>query len=437
MKGWGANPPTDDMLITRPLSCARMWGRAALVMRMRPNTLTSKTIRSWAMELSALAPDEPMPALLTSTSMRPDRSSTSRTAPATDASSVTSSGRNTTPPRISPAAALRLVPYTVNPAPSSARAAASPMPADAPVTSATRPVPIDICHSFSRLRSSAARAGAGGDCPPAARDSPHLGSGCRGDRDQLAALRGLGVLAGGAAGHQHDRENRAADLLRRVDQARGQTGLVRLNPADRRDRHRDERQAEADRREQGREQDVADEAAVHVDLREPDKPGGGDEQAGDEHGLEAEAGDQWSARAGGEDDPDRERQVREAGLERRVPEHVLHVQRDEEEHREQRGSDQDGGHVDAGDRAHPEDAGERHQRSGLAPLDQVEAGDQRQRDRAEAERLRRVPAGAVGVDQRVHEQRQAGGDRYGAGHVEVALARVARLGQQARREDGG
>src|SRR5512133_2147076 len=149
MKGWGANPPTDDMLMTRPLSCARMWGRTALVMRMRPKTLTSKTIRSWATELSSLAPDEPMPALLTRTSMRPDRSSTSRTARATDTSSVTSSGRNTTPPRVSPAAALRLVPYTVNPAPSSARAAASPIPADAPVTSATRPVPIDISHSFS------------------------------------------------------------------------------------------------------------------------------------------------------------------------------------------------------------------------------------------------------------------------------------------------
>ena len=39
-----------------------------------------------------------------------------------------------------PAVALRLVPYTVNPAPTSARAAASPIPDDAPVTSATRPV---------------------------------------------------------------------------------------------------------------------------------------------------------------------------------------------------------------------------------------------------------------------------------------------------------
>src|SRR3954453_12382629 len=59
--------------------------------------------------------------------------------------------------------------------------------------------------------SSAARAGAGGDCPPAARDSPHLGSGCRRDGVELAAPRGLSVLAGGAAGHQHGREDRASD----------------------------------------------------------------------------------------------------------------------------------------------------------------------------------------------------------------------------------
>src|SRR5215217_4758777 len=451
MNGAGTKPRTELTLMIRPPPCSRMWGSTARVIRIEPKTLVSNSARACSIELSSAAPAMPKPALLTSTSMRPDRSSSSRTAAATEASSVTSSGRNTTPPRVSPAAALRLVPYTVNPAPSSARAAASPIPPDAPVTSATRPASIDICHSFSRLRSSAARAGAGGDCPSAARDSPHLDSGSRGDRDQLAALCGLGVLAGGAAGHQHDREDRAgdrypgageegvlealgqrdrrrlagghgvvgtavgdggedrqaeraADLLRRVDQARGQTGLVRLDAADRSDGHRDEREAEADRGEQRREQDVADEAAVHADLREPDQAGGGDDQAGDQHRLEAEAGDQWGARAGCEDDADGERQVRDAGLECRVPEHVLHVQRDEEEHGEQRGGDQDGGHVDAGDRAHPEDARERDERGLLAALDQVETTHQREREPAEAERLRRAPAGAVRVDQRVDEQ---------------------------------
>src|SRR5215207_778902 len=137
MNGAGRKPRTELTLMIRPLPCSRMWGSTARVIRIEPKTLVSNSARVCSIELSSAAPAMPKPALLTRTSIRPDRSSTSRTTPSTDPSSVTSSGRNTTPPRSSPAAALRLVPYTVNPAPTSARAAASPIPADAPVTSAT------------------------------------------------------------------------------------------------------------------------------------------------------------------------------------------------------------------------------------------------------------------------------------------------------------
>jgi hypothetical protein len=43
MKGFGANPPTEEMLMMRPRRSARMCGRTALVMRMAPKTLTSNT----------------------------------------------------------------------------------------------------------------------------------------------------------------------------------------------------------------------------------------------------------------------------------------------------------------------------------------------------------------------------------------------------------
>ena len=69
-----------------------------------------------------------------------------------------------------------------------------------------------------------------------------------------------------------------------------------------------------------------------------------------------------------------------------------------------------------------------------AQLDQHERADQRERQRDQAERLRRAPAGVVGVDERVDQQRQAGRHRDGAGDVEVARALVAALGQQARGE---
>src|SRR4051794_34652678 len=142
------NPRTELTLMIRPSPCSRMWGSTARVIRIEPKRLVSNKARACSIELSSAAPETPTPALLTRTSMRPDRWSTSRTAPATESSSVTSSGRNTTPPCFSPGAALRLVPYTVNPAPTSALAAASPIPADAPVTTATRPVPIAMSDSF-------------------------------------------------------------------------------------------------------------------------------------------------------------------------------------------------------------------------------------------------------------------------------------------------
>src|SRR4051794_35662276 len=132
MNGAGMNPRTELTLMIRPLPWSRMWGSTARVIRIEPKRLVSNKARACSTELSSAAPETPTPALLTSTSMRPDRCSTSRTAPATESSSVTSSGRNTTPPCCSPGAALRLVPYTVNPAPTSALAAASPIPAQAP-----------------------------------------------------------------------------------------------------------------------------------------------------------------------------------------------------------------------------------------------------------------------------------------------------------------
>src|SRR5215211_5188777 len=144
MNGAGRKPRTELTLMIRPLPCSRMWGSTARVIRIEPKTLVSNSARVCSIELSSAAPAMPKPALLTRTSIRPDRSSTSRTTPSTDPSSVTSSGRNTTPPRSSPAAARRLVPYTVNPAPTSARAADSPIPADAPVTSATGRVSRDM-----------------------------------------------------------------------------------------------------------------------------------------------------------------------------------------------------------------------------------------------------------------------------------------------------
>ena len=76
-----------------------------------------------------------------------------------------------------------------------------------------------------------------------------------GDRHRVAA--GDQVAGAAVRDRGEDRQaERAADLLRRVDQARGQAGLVVLDARHRGDRHRHEREAEADRGQQRREQDV-------------------------------------------------------------------------------------------------------------------------------------------------------------------------------------
>jgi hypothetical protein len=131
------NPSTEEMLMMRPRPRARMCGKTALVMRMRPKTLTSKTLCACAAELSSAAPAAPTPALLTRTSRHPNRSITRWTTVLADSSLVTSRSRNVTPSRGVTPEAFRLVPITSKPAAASASAAALPMPEDAPVTSAT------------------------------------------------------------------------------------------------------------------------------------------------------------------------------------------------------------------------------------------------------------------------------------------------------------
>ena len=116
------------------------------------------------------------------------------------------------------------------------------------------------------------------------------------------------------------------------------------------------------------------------DLAEPDQAGGDQCHPGREDRLVADPGDQGGGDSRGDDDRHRQRQVREPGLDRAVAQHVLHVQRDEEEHAEQRCSGQDPDHVRSGERAVAEDR-ERHQRRGRAQLDRDEGGEQGDRSR--------------------------------------------------------
>ena len=111
-----------------------------------------------------------------------------------------------------------------------------------------------------------------------------------------------------------------------------------------------------------------------------------------------------------EDDRERQRQVGEAALDRAVAEHLLHVQGDEEEHREQRRAHEQADDVRAGERAQPEDPerarAARRERSSIATKAASSAADSASRPIVCAD-----PQPGVGrVDERVDEDRQAGGD---------------------------
>src|SRR5215216_6519001 len=121
----------------RPSPRWRIEGNAALMTRTTPNTLTSNRPCTWLMEDSSAPPNNPRPALLTSTSMRPVCESTVETRALTDVSSVTSHVTMVTP--FDPSLRRRLVPNTVKPARASASALALPIPEEAPVTMAVFP----------------------------------------------------------------------------------------------------------------------------------------------------------------------------------------------------------------------------------------------------------------------------------------------------------
>ena len=134
----------------RPLRWARIWGRTALVMRMRPKTLMLNSLWSCARELGGTGgadagvvdQDVDLP--------EPPRS------PAGPRCRPTPrwprQDRGTSHRREVTLEVFRLVPTTSKPASTSASAAAFPIPEDAPVTSATGRF-VDIMTFGIELRS--------------------------------------------------------------------------------------------------------------------------------------------------------------------------------------------------------------------------------------------------------------------------------------------
>lgn len=140
----------DAMLMILPPPCSRMMGATSWPVRSGPSTLTANTLRQNSRVMSA-APIRAglMPALFTSTSIRPSRACTSATKVPTASQSPTwhAMPKAVEPVACSTSAAtwsqvscLRLETTTVAPAAARPSTIARPIPLVEPVTMATRPV---------------------------------------------------------------------------------------------------------------------------------------------------------------------------------------------------------------------------------------------------------------------------------------------------------
>ena len=146
---------------------------------------------------------------------------------------------------------------------------------------------------------------------------------------------------------------------------------------------RDEDDPEADAGDEHAGQHVGGVAAVRADAGEQQHPGGGDREPGGERDPDAGVGDEVAGGVDAGADRDGERQERQPGLERPGPEHVLQVQRGEQERAEQHGGGGEHHHEAAADGAVAE-ALDAQQRLGGAQLERGEGGQAGERRGADA-----------------------------------------------------
>ena len=131
-----------------------------------------------------------------------------------------------------------------------------------------------------------------------------------------------------------------------------------------------------------------------------------------------------------------ERQEREPGLKRPGAEHVLQVQRGQQEGAEQHGGGGEHHHKAAADAAVGE-ALDAQERVCGAQFECGEGGEPGECGGADAERLRGGPAAALGLSEGVDERAEAGGGQQGAAQIEAAPLRPLRVGGQEVQGAGG
>ena len=165
-------------------------------------------------------------------------------------------------------------------------------------------------------------------------------------------------------------------------------------------------------------QEVGEVVAADVEAEEEQHPDGAERHADDPDRAQPDRPHQRLREAGADHDPEREGDERKPGLDRRVAEHALHVERVEVEHREEAARRR------AASRGWPSGSCASRKissrTSGSAERRSIRTKAVRSTsdEQAEPERVGRQPALLLGLDDPVDERDQARGDGDRAGDVE-------------------
>ena len=168
--------------------------------------------------------------------------------------------------------------------------------------------------------------------------------------------------------------------------------------------------------------------AAHQQQPDPDEREAAAEEPADADALGELAGDRRD-----EEREQRHGQEAQAGLERRVAEDVLDVERQVQEHREHRRRQHEGGDRGAVERRLAEQREVEH-RVLAAALDDHEGDEQDQRGGEAGDDQRAVPALRVAADEPEDQREEGAGERDQAGPVDPPAARRVRLLHLRERE---
>jgi len=222
----------------------------------------------------------------------------------------------------------------------------------------------------------------------------------------------------GGEGDEDRQPQRGPELEGRGDQRRCEPGPVGRHAPVGGILNAHHHQAQAGPHDHHPRKDVWQVGAVQGHPGKPEHSGGAQQCPRGDKRPGADLRDPLRCHARSESDAHRQRQIKQASADRRVAEHFLHVERDEEEHRVEGGPPENLGDIGLPQALDLEQR-QGHERVAVALLVEQEQDDQRNAAGELPEGPGCAPAGIGGIHQDVDQKKHAARDEAGADRVKV------------------